>query len=325
METLNATEKQVIKSKTYSEIQEFKEPSILTGQKLFDEWFSSDFGMVVNSAILVSGGSGCGKSTLMINLMNWLKDYKTSMYSREMASKSIKAQTIRTGISHNNAFIADIKDCANFDEYMKELDLIKPKVVIIDSLQVIAKEDFGNMTEEKAQYYIIKTLREWIEKNDAILFLIGHGVKGDEGTYLGHSTILHMIDANIKMVFNKKEKYRTISWGDKNRKGPMGMLYFSLEPTGIVFYTEEQFKEKRSSEQNKIKKMSYEDFMRESITSFLSTIDKNHINYSKFKKEYISECKKLEKKFKDNMSFIYITEVMSLISHLLDKYSMDNK
>lgn len=311
-----------IKSKTYPEIKLFKEPSIFTGQANFDKWFSSDGGIICGSAIYVSGNSGAGKTTLMINLMKWLKDYKTSMYSREMASRSVKEQTLNMGIGHKNAFIADIKDCPNFEEYMKELDIIKPKVVIVDSLQVIAKEDYesrGAMSEDKACYEIIKRLREWIDKNNAILFLIGHSTKGDDGEFLGSNTILHMLDADIKMLFNKKENYRTISWGHKNRKGPMSMLYFSIEKEGIEFFNEEEFQSRLLKKSSK--KVDFEDFIFKSICSYLSSVNKNSPNYDAFKKDYVSGCKSLEKNYSDD-STGYLSEVIKLIHELSKKHEI---
>ena len=227
-----------IKSKNFNEIQISKEPTFLTGQNQLDEWFSSDGGIVAGSAIYVSGTSGAGKTTLMVSLMKWLKDHKTSMYLREMEGKNVKFQLKDLEGMHSNAYFCDINDCATFEDYMKEIEILKPKVIILDSLQVIAKEDYemNGVSEDVACYTIIKTLREWISKNDATLFLIGHNTK--DGNFAGKNTIIQMMDCHMAMTFYKKEDKRILEWGQKNRKGPMGEIEYFIDNGGIKFNKE---------------------------------------------------------------------------------------
>ena len=212
----------------------------MTGREDFDKWFSRFGGIVLGSAIYVTGTSGGGKSTLMMNITSWLKDEVAFFYSREMLSEHLKAQLCDLEYS-KNCYISDVEDNPTFESFMKEVNEIKPKVLIVDSLQVIAKEDYvmtGKMGEDAACYIIIKELRDYICKNNAILFLIGHNTK--DGVFAGANTNMQMIDAHIDIVYDRNSNTRTMNWGMKNRKGPMGSpLQFYIENSNIVFESNE--------------------------------------------------------------------------------------
>ena len=209
--------------------------SLMTGRPEFDNWFSRFGGIVLGSSIYVTGTSGGGKSTLMANIMTWFKDDVTAMYSREMLKKYLLDQ-VRDLTFTENAYLSDVEDNPTFDSFMKDVYDIKPKILIVDSLQVIAKEDYvltGLMSEDMACYKIIKELRDYVNKNNAVLFLIGHNTK--DGVFAGANTNMQMIDAHIDIVYNKENNSRTMSWGQKNRKGPMGTIPFSIQESQILF------------------------------------------------------------------------------------------
>jgi predicted ATP-dependent serine protease len=94
-----------MKSKSFGDIKVVNEKTIMTGNQMFDKWFSKDGGIVPGSIIFVTGTSGAGKTTLMINLMNWLKNNKSSFYSREMSISSLKQQVKDYNFKNNNALL----------------------------------------------------------------------------------------------------------------------------------------------------------------------------------------------------------------------------
>lgn len=303
------------KSTNFRNVEILEEPTIKTGVVKFDDWFSKDGGMVIPSAIFLTGSSGAGKTTLMVNLMKWLKNTTTSLYSREMMKESVKEQTKNIVFDHDNAHISDNKTCQNFEEYLKELEIVKPKVIIIDSLQAIAMEDYPEMSEERACNMIVSKLRNYIEENNAVLFLVGHVTKDD--TFAGRNTIMQFMDGHIEMIYNKKENYRTISWGQKNRKGPMGSLYYTFGEEGIEFYTESEWKIKTNSER------CFENDILETFNGYLNTIDKNNPDYKNFKKEFDLNNKDLYKEYEDTQNnLLYINNLMGLIYNLSKKYNL---
>jgi predicted ATP-dependent serine protease len=287
---------------TPNEIKSLKEEKVSvlkTEQEKFDSWFSNYNGLVLGSAVYVSGTSGAGKTTLMLNIMSWLKQYDSCFYSREMRIKDLFNQINGVELT-DKCKIADIDSCENFDKFMQGLELIKPKVIIIDSLQVIAKEDYvytKEKSEDDACYYIIKRLRDFISKNNSILFLIGHNTK--EGNFAGNNVIIQMMDAHIDMVYDKKTKLRTMSWGQKNRKGKMGSLNYEIDNSKILFNNEHI---KYNQDECNLKRI-----LNNSLSFIESEIDSIKFDKSgkmikeekilEMKKRYFELKKKNEKKF----------------------------
>lgn len=298
-----------MKSKNYQDIQISKEPAIYTGNKVFDEFFSSNGGMIIGTTILLTGSSGGGKTTFAVNLQKTLNNFRTSLYSREMRASAVKSQTANLNINSNNAKIADVETCPTFNEYMVEINDIKPKILIIDSLHVIATEDFPEMSQESAIDHIIKTIRDWTYNNNAISFIIGHVTKDDE--FRGANTIMQMVDAHLEMICHKNGS-RTIGWGHKNRKGPIKSLFYVLKEKGIEFYTTEQWGIKNSD-----KKLG--DFIAEAIKTYLDAIN-NHPNYKNLRKELKSELDKLM--MSTNDVFEFSIAYANLCKRLINKYEI---
>ena len=316
METLTLNSKAI----SIKEVEGKDEQSILTGVEHFDNWLSSSKGFVVPSAIFLTGSSGAGKTTLMIDLMNKMSGHVTSLYSREMIKESVRQQTKGIVFNHENALISDRNSCPTFDEYMVLLDEIKPKMIVIDSLQSIAQEDYSNMSEDAATLMIVSRLRAWIEKNNAVLILIGHVTKDD--VFAGRNTIMQYMDVHIEMIFNKKENFRTISFGQKNRKGPMGTLYYTICNSGITFYTSQEWEAKNRKE---LTLMSDMDMMIQSNLNSLSIKHKDKTWFKDFKKEMNSALLKVKKSYETNLNMEepeYIFEKLKAIKYITNKYEI---
>lgn len=263
-----------LKSKTYTEISYKKEPVLKTGDETLDNFLSNDKGFVLGSSIFLTGTSGAGKTTFAFTLQKLLKDYRTSLYSREMSASSVKQQMKRYELNHANAYIADKEMCPTIQDYINEIDILKPKAIIIDSLQVILKEDCANQPVETAGFETIQVLRDWAEKNSAILIMVGHVNK--DGGFEGKNTIKHMFDAHLEMIFDEKNNTRTISFS-KNRKGDLGKLFYSFGKEKIEFFTEKEWKNKDNS-------ISLFDHMTDALVDFVKMQQKTK-NYTNIKKE----------------------------------------
>jgi len=266
------------RSENYRNIQLDSDVAILTGNDLLDAWWSFKGGIIAGTSIFLTGTSGAGKTTLSVFLAKILENYKTLIYSREMPRSAVKQQTERLNLNHDNLFLADLDTCSHFNEFLKELEETKPKFVVIDSLQVVAREDFADMNEENAQYHIIQVLRQWIKDNNAVLFIIGHNKK--DGEFRGANTIMQMFDAHLEMVHDKKSDIRTMSWGHKNRKGPIGTLYYKFTSNSIIFF-------KEIEEQTLEEKMQ---LILDNLTSKCKK-EKEHHNYELFKENVDKACK----------------------------------
>jgi predicted ATP-dependent serine protease len=302
--------KEALKSKNYSEVEVLDEPSIMTGNEKFDKFFSKNGGMVLTSVVLLTGSSGAGKTTLSVNMQKVLNSYKTSLYSREMSASAVKEQTIKIGLKHENAYICDVDMCKTFDEYMEEVEKIQPKVITIDSLQVIAREDYPGMSEEDAAYLIIKRLAKWAKENNGVAFIIGHVTKDNE--FRGANTIMQMVDAHLEMIHHKTGDYRTISWGHKNRKGPLATLYYVIKDSGIEFYETEEYNASKD-------KRNFSEYIAKHANAYLDTLDQENENFDSFKSEYEVEIKKLDS-IEDGDE--HLSKVIILLASLSRKYGM---
>ena len=295
----------------FGDVQTRLEPSVLTGISTLDDWWSKNGGIVIGSSIFLTGTSGAGKTTLAVFLMKILNQYKTALWSREMARGDVKEQTSRMNVNHGNALIADDETCPTFEEFVEALDHFKPKFVIVDSLQVVAKgSEFSEDGESDAQYEIIQKLRHWIKENDAVLFMIGHNKK--DGEFRGDNTIMQMFDAHIEMIHHKKGDFRTMAWGQKNRKGPLGMLYYEFVDTEIAiqFYTENEWEVLKKGQ-------SMSDMIYRTLENYTSAYYSNK-GYKEFKKELLKSYKIIEENSSNDIEVLI--QLIPLIDELSAKH-----
>lgn len=263
-------------------------PTLLTGNEKIDNFASNKGGFVIGSAIFFTGTSGAGKTTFSVFLQKMFSEFKTALYSREMQSSAVKEQTERLGVYHENALIADINDCKNVFEFIEAIDVEKPKVIIIDSLQVILKEDCTEGKVEQELWDLIAKLRQWVYDNNAVLFVIGHVNK--DGTFEGPNTIKQMFDAHMHMEFNQKKNERILSW-TKNRKGDTSAkLYYSFTKNDMLFFTEDEWYSRTSD-------VTLCDILLSQVQKFIDSINRQHPafkEYYEFTKPKFNKALKLK-------------------------------
>lgn len=296
-----------MKSKSFGTIEIVNDVTVKTGITLFDEWFSRDGGIVPGSIIFVTGNSGAGKTTLMLNLMNWLKDCRSSLYSREMSLSAVKLQVQGLEFDNPNASFADYNDCSTIEDYIKELDSVKPSFVIVDSLQAIAEQDYPEMGVEKSSVMVRNMIEKWCKANNATLFLIGHNTKDNE--FAGKNTNMQMVDAHMVLEYDQKTDIRRMYWGKKNRKGPMGELNYRIESGNIVFYKNTEAPD-------------FTDHFQMMVTSYLKKMDANSENIKAFKKELNKMSNEIFEKH-EGEQYPYLMEFLPRFYKLLNHYGMN--
>jgi len=268
------------KLQVYVDVKTRNTPTLLLGDPKIDNFASNKDGFVIGSSVFFTGTSGAGKTSFAIFLQKLFKNEKSALYSREMPACDVKEQTERFGVDHRNALIADKDDCANVKEFIQAIDVAKPKVVIIDSLQVLLKEDCTGGKPEQELWDLIATLREWTNRNDAVLFVIGHVTKG--GVFEGSNTIKHMFDAHMHMNYDQVKEERTLTW-TKNRKGSTAIkLYYTFTNDDIVFFTEDEWNT-RSGDRD------LDSIACSVLEGFLSGINEEHPGYKNFYNELVEK------------------------------------
>lgn len=296
-----------MKSKSFSSIEALSEPTIKTGNRLFDEWFSRDGGIVPGTKIFVTGNSGAGKTTLMVNLMNWLKNTKSSFYSREMNVSAIKHQISGLEFDNEKAFFADELQCPHLNDYLKELDELKPQLVIVDSLQAIAQQDYPEIGEEKASVMVRLKIEKWCKENDATLFLIGHNTKENE--FAGKNTNMQMVDAHMVLEYDKKTNIRTIYWGKKNRKGPLGSLNYRIVDGSVEFYKNNEG-------------LCFADEFASFISGYLKNFEDGSEKIKQVKKELNEASNRLYEIHKDHYHG-YVSQFIPVAYKIIRNYNLD--
>lgn len=296
----------------YVDVKTRNTPTMRVGYEKIDNFASNKSGFVIGSSVFFTGTSGAGKTSFSIFLQKLFENEITALYSREMPACDVKEQTERFGISHRNALIADKDDCANVGEFIKAIDEVKPRIVIIDSLQVLLQEDCHGEKASDDLWNLIADLRSWTSKNNAILFVIGHVNK--EGEFEGKNTIKHMFDAHMHMNFDQKKNERTLSW-TKNRKGDTAVkLYYEFTADSMVFYTEEEWASRAG-------KRDIMDVVYGAVQGFISSLNKNHVNYSEFKSAYNEGIKEIANSELESQMELTIA-VMQLADKLTKQYGL---
>ena len=188
-------------------------------------------GLVNGSAVLISGEPGIGKSTLLIQISDAIGKTRRVMYvSGEESSSQIKMRADRLGLKGKNLYLLTEN---NLDRIFKEIDRVKPDILIVDSIQTVYADNVssspGSVTQvkESALSLINKAKGEGIS-----VIMVGHVNK--EGGIAGPKVLEHMVDAVIYFEGDRRQTYRIIR-AIKNRFGSTNEIgVFEMTERGLV-------------------------------------------------------------------------------------------
>lgn len=140
-------------------------------------------GIVKGSLILVGGDPGIGKSTLLLQVCKNIseRDNKVLYISGEESLKQIKIRANRMGEFSSNLLLLCETSLDNIEVTIKREN---PKVVVIDSIQTMYKEDVAAAPGSVSQVRESTNILMQIAKNFGIsIFVVGHVTK--EGVVAG--------------------------------------------------------------------------------------------------------------------------------------------
>ncbi len=172
-------------------------------------------GLVDGSVVLLSGEPGIGKSTLLLQICSELgKSRKVLYVSGEESKGQLKLRAERLNISRSNLYILTETD---IDAVIEECGVLKPDVIIIDSIQTLSSMKFssapGSITQVREG---AMSLIEYAKTTGAAVFVVGHVNK--EGGISGPKVLEHMVDAVLYFEGERTNSYRIIR-AIKNRFG----------------------------------------------------------------------------------------------------------
>ncbi len=189
-------------------------------------------GIVKGSLILVGGDPGIGKSTLLLQVCKNIseRDNKVLYISGEESLKQIKIRANRMGEFSSNLLLLCETSLDNIEVTIKRED---PKVVVIDSIQTMYKEDVAAAPGSVSQVRESTNILMQIAKNFGIsIFVVGHVTK--EGVVAGPRVLEHMVDTVLYFEGDRHAAYRILR-GVKNRFGSTNEIgVFEMTKDGLA-------------------------------------------------------------------------------------------
>lgn len=189
-------------------------------------------GVVRGSLILAGGDPGIGKSTLLIQVAeNVAKSGKRVLYaSGEESIYQIKMRAKRLNIESENLYIFAEN---NLDIIEKQIDNIKPEMIIVDSIQTVYSPQITSTPGSVSQIKEGTSRFMKISKKVGIsTFIVGHVTK--EGSLAGPKILEHMVDAVLYFEGERYNTYRMIR-AVKNRFGSTNELgVFEMRDKGLI-------------------------------------------------------------------------------------------
>lgn len=190
-------------------------------------------GVVPGSVILIGGDPGVGKSTLSLQISAKLTEQKTPVLyvSGEESMRQTKMRADRLGakIGGDYLYIVNQTDLSLIMEY---IDRVHPKVVFIDSIQVIFSQEISSSPGSVSQVRECASRLMMLAKSQGIsLFIIGHVTK--EGIIAGPRVLEHIVDTVLYFEGDRFAMYRILR-AVKNRFGSINEIgVFEMSAYGL--------------------------------------------------------------------------------------------
>ncbi len=189
-------------------------------------------GLVKGSLTLISGAPGIGKSTLLLQSANNIAEsYGKVLYvSGEESGEQIKMRGDRLNITSENLFILAE---TNIDIIEKNIDELKPKFVIMDSIQTLYKPEITSAPGSVSQVRECSNEIMRIGKLQGIaFFIVAHITK--QGELAGPRVLEHMVDTVLSFEGERTEEYRILRT-IKNRFGTTSEIgVFEMREEGLI-------------------------------------------------------------------------------------------
>lgn len=188
-------------------------------------------GLVQGSLVLIAGDPGIGKSTLSLQTSGLLcKNNKKVLYvSAEESANQIKLRAQRLDITSESLYVYPQ---TNLEFIKKEIEELKPDVVVVDSIQAIYTQNITSSTGSVSQIReCCNFLMQLAKTQNITVIVIGHVTK--EGNIAGPKVLEHMVDTVIQFEGDKYKTYRLLR-AVKNRFGNTSEVgIFEMETKGL--------------------------------------------------------------------------------------------
>ena len=188
-------------------------------------------GIVPGSLVLVGGDPGIGKSTLLLQVCQRMAQMKKILYiSGEESQAQIKLRANRMGNFTSGLLLL----CeTNLGIIRSVIEIERPELVIIDSIQTMYSEDVTSAPGSVSQVRESTNVFMQLAKGLCIpIFIVGHVTK--EGTVAGPRVLEHMVDTVLYFEGDRHASYRILR-AVKNRFGSTNEIgVFEMRQSGLV-------------------------------------------------------------------------------------------
>lgn len=211
------------------DVQQSQFPRCKTSFSELDRLFGG--GIVKGSLNLIGGKPGIGKSTLMLQLSLALaRQGLVVLYvcgEESVQQTSMRAR--RLGSEFENLYLLSE---TVFSEIKLAIDQIKPDILVVDSAQIVYKDDIPSSPGSVVQVKEVAMECMHIAKENGIItFLIGHVTKS--GDLAGPRVLEHLVDTVFDFEGDHKQGYRVLR-ASKNRFGPTeDIVIFQMVESGL--------------------------------------------------------------------------------------------
>lgn len=188
-------------------------------------------GVVNGSLILLAGDPGIGKSTLLLQISDAFakKGLKVLYICGEESVEQTSLRARRLNIENDHLFLLSE---TNFSAIKLQIDQLKPHIIMVDSIQILYKEELPSSPGSVVQVRELATEFMHIAKGGGITtFLIGHVTK--LGEIAGPRVLEHIVDTVLDFEGDRQNGFRLLR-SVKNRFGPTDdIAIFQMKERGL--------------------------------------------------------------------------------------------
>lgn len=211
-----------------SEIEARETERIATGIGEFDRALGG--GLVPGGVVLIGGDPGIGKSTLLLQALSLLSIEQKVLYiSGEESGEQVALRARRLSLDTKRLqLMAEI----NLERILSTLQIEKPRVAVIDSIQTLWSDQLSSAPGSVAQVRECAAQLTRLAKQAGItVILVGHVTK--EGALAGPRVLEHIVDTVLYFEGDTHSTFRLIR-AVKNRFGAVNEIgVFAMTETGL--------------------------------------------------------------------------------------------
>lgn len=189
-------------------------------------------GVVPGSVVLIGGDPGIGKSTLLLQVSNLLaRGNGTVLYvSGEESAQQIKMRADRLGALEQSLYVLSE---INLEQIILQIERMKPRLVIVDSIQSIYSEELTAAAGSVSQVRECASKLLRLAKSTHIpIFIVGHVTK--TGAIAGPRVMEHIVDTVLYLEGERFHSFRLLR-GVKNRFGSTNEVgVFEMRDEGMI-------------------------------------------------------------------------------------------